>query len=187
MCSRCRTVVASMLTAILAAAPENIRERYAESGMTGDRLKSLDDSIDGLKLLHRISDTYMDPTLTPEECKSSLEALLAGDRENRATVGELVCAAKFAHYASVLLSGLAFNLKNAIDVRAAEDYDHTAIDFAFEDVAAEIAAYARAHEPLRERDEPEMPPIAVLVAMANKAGIQMPGMPGKPKPPKYEN
>lgn len=189
MCDNCRVATAQMLVAILGgcAAPlDEINEKIArqlrrdpEHPYSEQELQALHFTKDGVLLCAKMGAIYTDPDLGQQERMDNLEALLISDPSERVPVEVLVTGAKFAHYASTLLRDLAGTIARSIDVRAAEEYDRTAIDFAFGDVAEEI----------RDAREPSAPkptigaipvPRALVEQLRRASGSG--GKPGKPSP-----
>ena len=169
MCSRCRIAVAHMLTAVLADAPASIEKFYAgefaKHRLTTDDPEAADAlafATKGITLLHDLGSTYLDRDSSHEDTINSVIDRLVANPETRADVPTLVAAAKFAHYAAILLSDLSGAISKAIDTRAADEYDKKAIDFAFSDVADEIGATRRALAGIGE-DEDESGPRVVTM------------------------
>lgn len=158
MCQNCLANTGRMLAITLASAPAALDQANYELAVkrgkpyTDDEQELLANTISGVALVGQIAEIYTDRDLTPEQTTNAIVGLLVSDPEERAGVKPLIAAAKFTHYAAVLLRDLAGNLDRAIQARASEEYHHDAIDFVFGDVHDEIEAH-RIADTARERGE----------------------------------
>lgn len=166
MCQKCRVSVGHVLNLMISATVISLEA--AEKGiaegdpnaptMTPKEQAGAAIGLEGMRLMKTLGEIFVDRDLTDEERVVAIQNLVADDPERRTSVGALIFAAQFAHYAPQLLQTFAASVMGGLVKRATEEYDHKAIDWVLSPEGREM------HQRLMEDNAPEDSLIAMMAS-----------------------